>query len=234
MQRNEVHPPRLNSGLEGKLARLSMLCKGSHRLEIIEKFHSAGGRSGGADGLIAASPDVFHAQSQSANTARIPSPMANLPEPRSRQSQSGQALVEFTLVFVLLLVIAWIPADFGLAFFSGQLASNAAREGARIGSASPTFNAATIATETCRRLPSALLSDPGALTGFVSCSPYSNAKVRVELLAGSGTCNQTVRVTVAGNYNYFFFRLMRLMGLGGNFDDSLITRRADMRWEHQC
>ena len=44
----------------------------------------------------------------------------------------GQALVEFTLVFLLLLVVAWIPADFGLAFFTGQLAQNAAREGARI------------------------------------------------------------------------------------------------------
>ena len=29
---------------------------------------------------------------------------------------SGQAVVEFTLVFLLFLVIAWIPADFGLAF----------------------------------------------------------------------------------------------------------------------
>lgn len=30
----------------------------------------------------------------------------------------GQALVEFTLVFLLVLVVAWIPADFGLAFYS--------------------------------------------------------------------------------------------------------------------
>ena len=28
---------------------------------------------------------------------------------------SGQAVVEFTLVFLLFLIIAWIPADFGLA-----------------------------------------------------------------------------------------------------------------------
>ena len=45
----------------------------------------------------------------------------------------GQAIVEFTLCFVLLLVVAWIPADFGLAFYTGQLMGNAAREGARIG-----------------------------------------------------------------------------------------------------
>ena len=48
---------------------------------------------------------------------------------------SGQALVEFTFTFLILLIVAWIPADFGLAFYSGQLAQNAAREGARIAAA---------------------------------------------------------------------------------------------------
>lgn len=143
----------------------------------------------------------------------------------------GQAVVEFSLVFVLLVVIAWIPADFGLAFMTGQLASNAAREGARIGSASPTFNAATVATETCKRLPSALLSDPGGAYG-TSCFPYSNARVSASL-GGSG-CNQTVLVTVNGNYNYFFYQLLRLMGVSSAADSNLITRRTNMRWEHQC
>lgn len=50
---------------------------------------------------------------------------------------SGQAVVEFTLVFLLLLVITWIPADFGLAFFTGQLAQKASREAARIAAADP-------------------------------------------------------------------------------------------------
>jgi hypothetical protein len=50
-------------------------------------------------------------------------------------SGTGQALVEFTLVFLLFLVVAWIPADFGLAFYTGQLAQNASREGARIAAA---------------------------------------------------------------------------------------------------
>ncbi len=149
----------------------------------------------------------------------------------SRSKSNGQALVEFTLVFLLLLVIIWIPADFGLAFMTGQLASNAAREGARIGSASPTFTAATIEAETCKRLPSALLSDPGASGGLVSCSPYSNARVLASLV-GSG-CNQTVQVTVKGSYNYFFYQLLRFMGMSiGNSET--ITRQAEMRWEHQC
>jgi TadE-like protein len=41
----------------------------------------------------------------------------------------GQVVVEFTLVFVLLLAISWIPADFGLAFFTGQLVQNASPGG---------------------------------------------------------------------------------------------------------
>ena len=65
---------------------------------------------------------------------------------RSSFDNKGQALVEFTLCFLLFLVIAWIPADFGLAFYTSQLVGNAAREGARIGSASNPYNAGDIET----------------------------------------------------------------------------------------
>src|SRR5574341_1727168 len=60
---------------------------------------------------------------------------------------SGQAVVEFTLVFLLFVVIAWIPADFGLAFYTGQLAQNASREGARIAAADPALASGTIPGE---------------------------------------------------------------------------------------
>jgi Flp pilus assembly protein TadG len=91
---------------------------------------------------------------------------------------SGQAMVELTLVFLLFVVIAWIPADFGLAFYTGQLAQNASREGARIAVADPTLASGTIPgevwtascsmpscsgkilSETAARISSALL--PGA------------------------------------------------------------------------
>ena len=151
---------------------------------------------------------------------------------RIRAKNKGQAMVEFTLVFMLLIIIMWIPADFGLAFMTGQLASNAAREGARIGSATTPFNASDVTTETCRRLPSALLSDPGG--GGTSCSPFSNAKVDVQLVPGSSACNQMVQVTVRGNYNYFFYQLLRFIGVTGNLDNRPITRQTSMRWEHQC
>lgn len=146
-------------------------------------------------------------------------------------NRKGQALVEFTLVFMLLLVVAWIPADFGLAFFTGQLASNAAREGARIGAADPNYTAqvgtctlpacyslgdGTVLRETAERLSSALM--PGAT---ITAS-----------LTGTG-CNQTVHVQVIGNYNFTFYRLLRFFGV--NVPPTVaINRTGVMRWEHQC
>ena len=168
--------------------------------------------------------------------------------PRDSINNKGQALVEYTLCFLLLLVIAWIPADFGLAFYTSQLASNAAREGARIGSATvglgtvvvggityPTLNSTNfsdIATETCRRLPSALLKPPTG-GGWTTCSPWGNAGVKVALIPGSGTCNEMVEVTVGGTYNYFFYQLFRLMGSSANLNTTPMTRVIRMRWEHQ-
>ena len=151
---------------------------------------------------------------------------------RSRD-RNGQAVVEFTLIFVLLLVITWIPADFGLAFFSSQLAANASREGARIGAADPSYSAqvgnctlpacfsladGTILKETANRLSSALL--PGAI-------------ITVDPLSGP-SCNQSVQVRVEGTYNFFFYQLLHLMGITTDLNTQSITRETSMRWEHQC
>jgi Flp pilus assembly protein TadG len=148
-------------------------------------------------------------------------------------NQKGQAVVEFTLVFVLLLVIAWIPADFGLAFYSSQLAANASREGARIGAADPSYSTqvdsctlpacfaladGTVLKETANRLSSALL--PGAT-------------ITVDPLSGP-TCNQSVNVRVEGTYNFFFYQLLHLMGVTADLNSQSITRETSMRWEHQC
>jgi Flp pilus assembly protein TadG len=145
----------------------------------------------------------------------------------------GQGVVEFTLVVVVLLVIAWIPADFGLAFFSGQIAQNAVREAARIAAADTTLamgttsctmpacmSGANILRETGVRLPAALL--PRATVTVVYPTPSS-----------SGTCNQRVKITVSGSYNFFFYQLLRLMRI--NAPNSVtIERSTEMRWEHQA
>jgi Flp pilus assembly protein TadG len=132
---------------------------------------------------------------------------------------------------MLLLVVAWIPADFGLAFYSSQLAHNAAREGARIAAADSTLAAGTVSctmpsctgnifTETANRISAALL--PGAT-------------IAVNLDPDTGTnCNRMVTVTVSGTYNFFFYRLLGWFGVSGNLDGTAITRATRMRWEAQA
>jgi Flp pilus assembly protein TadG len=145
-------------------------------------------------------------------------------------TSKGQALVEFTLAFMLLLVIAWIPADIGLAFYTGQVALNASREGARVAAVTLPFSTTDAATQTCKRLTSALLLDPGLGFG-ASCLPYSQARVAVTAPTGTA-CNQQLTVTVTGNYNYWFYGLLRFFGAPVP-PNVQIARSTQMRWEHQ-
>jgi len=144
---------------------------------------------------------------------------------------SGQALVEFTMTFLILLIVAWIPADFGLAFYSGQLAQNAAREGARIAAADRTLVSGTtscvmpsctgnIFKETAGRLSSALLP---AATITVNLDPDTGVN-----------CNRMVTVAVSGTYNFFFYQLLHWVGISGNLNNTPITRQTRMRWEAQA
>jgi Flp pilus assembly protein TadG len=149
-------------------------------------------------------------------------------------TNKGQAAVEFTLVFILLIIVAWIPADFGLAFYTGQIAQNAVREGARIAAADPTlvatnttcgpplsscFGFGNIFNETAVRLPSALM---GSSTQIAVVYPAP----------GSSTCNQLVSVSVSGQYPFFFYKVLRFIGINVNIPT--IQRSSIMRWEHKC
>jgi Flp pilus assembly protein TadG len=147
----------------------------------------------------------------------------------------GQAAVEFTLVFIFLVIVAWIPADFGLAFYTSQIAQNAVREGARIAAADPTlvappnptcgpplsscFGFGNVFSETAVRLPSAL---SGATTQITVLYPDP----------ASSTCNQLVTVSVQGQYPFFFYKVLRFMGIDVTIPT--IQRSSTMRWEHKC
>ena len=149
-----------------------------------------------------------------------------------RLTVEGQAMVEFTIGFILLLVVAWIPADFGLAFYTSQIAQNAAREGARIAASDPTLAAGSttcnmpacytfgnIFNETAARLPAALL------TG-------ASITVQYPATGSAGTCNRRVLVRVQGQYNFFFYRVLRLLGAPVPASVT-VDRTTEMRWEHQ-
>ena len=132
-------------------------------------------------------------------------------------TSKGQAVVEFTLVFVLLLAIIWIPADFGLAFFTAQLVQNASREGARLAAATKPFNIADIQTQVSNRIRSALLTNTSINVTGPTCDPTLGMQV--------------VSVGISGDYNFYFYQLLRLLGLPAP-NSVTITRTTSMRYEH--
>ena len=132
-------------------------------------------------------------------------------------TSKGQAVVEFTLVFLLFLVISWIPADFGLALFTGQLVQNASREGARLAAATSPFNAANIQTQVSNRISSALLTNTSINVTAPTCDPTLGMKV--------------VSVGISGDYNFYFYQLLRLLGLPAP-NSLTISRSTTMRYEH--
>jgi Flp pilus assembly protein TadG len=148
--------------------------------------------------------------------------------------QRGQAMVEFTLIFILLLVVAWIPADFGLAFYTGQLALNASREGARIAAADrnpPSGNPSCNLGSTCNSATGILKATADRMSSAML--PGATVQLTFPDSGSAATCDQTVRVSISGSYNFFFYQVLRLAGV--NVGNSVpITRQTSMRWEHQC
>jgi Flp pilus assembly protein TadG len=138
-----------------------------------------------------------------------------------RRRSNGQSIVELTLIVPLVLASLYIPADFGIAFFTAQMVQNATREAARIGASMNPFVAATIENEATKRLPG---------------GKFVTASVSATLNGSStSTCMRRVVVTVSGSYNLFWYRLLNLLLPGTVTDTSLpITRSTAMRYDSQA
>jgi Flp pilus assembly protein TadG len=125
------------------------------------------------------------------------------------RNHKGQSIVEISLITPLLLAALAVPADFGVAFLAGNLTNTAAREGARIGSENAksggvdtdrdfnTADAATVKDTVVARMPSYLTSRS------VTVKFYENAPAN---------CLETIEVTASGNYNFYFYQVLRLFG----------------------
>ena len=115
--------------------------------------------------------------------------------------RSGQNLVEIALITPLVLVALYIPADFGIAMFTGHLTQNAVREAARIGvSTKDPFDSAAstaIKNEALNRLPLRLVSPTVTVKYFAG---------------GPANCLQFLEVNAQGDYQYFLYQLIRLFG----------------------
>ena len=146
---------------------------------------------------------------------------------------SGQAAVEFTLAFLLFLVVVWIPADFGLAFYTGQLAQNSSREAARIAAADPNLVSGNCIRPCSSAPPGSALK---AAADRMSQALLPRAAIAVTLQPEGGTnCNRLAEVSVSGNYRFFFYRLLQSVGVApSSINDPVnIQRITKMRWEHQ-
>ena len=140
--------------------------------------------------------------------------------------QLGQSIVEVTLITPLLLIAMYIPVDFGISFFMGNLMQTAVREGARIGSGLQksgevpdlVFSAAeaeTVKTEVVNRLPAYV----------------TNKTVIVTFYSGSA-CMEFLQVSTQGEYPFFFYKLIRLFG--GNAPNTMtVSRTTQMHYKYQ-
>jgi len=144
-----------------------------------------------------------------------------------RRKETGQSIVELSLITPLVLIALYIPADFGMAFLTAHLAQNAVREGARIGSGLTSGNPAspisssqgtTIKDAVFARLPDRL------------SSPSVNVKFYFS--GEAATCMQVVEVTATGTYNYGLYHLMELIGVTVPASET-ISRTTQMRYNYQ-
>ena len=142
------------------------------------------------------------------------------------KNQKGQSIVEISLITPLLLIALYIPADFGVAFFIGNLTQTAAREGARVGSGlqksgnvpNLTFSsteANTVKTEVFNRMPAALTAKSVTVTFYTGTA-----------------CMEFLEVRARGDYRYFLYQLIRLFG-GSAPNSVTISRTTQMHYKYQ-
>lgn len=135
-------------------------------------------------------------------------------------NRKGQSIVEISLITPLLLIALYVPADFAVAYLTAHLTQNAVREAARLGAASkdPFDDAAgtAIRNEALSRMPARLSSKAATVKYF-----------------SGANCTEFVEVTGQGNYDYFFYQIMRLVGATVP-NATPITRVSRMRYEYQA
>ncbi len=129
----------------------------------------------------------------------------------SRSSQRGTALIEFTLILPMLLVLTVAAVDFGRAFYVKNVAEQAAREGVRLRAVTSTADSALVRTRVADVLKS--------------------ANVTLKNLAITGpSADKTVKVVVTAEFNWIFPGVFNLFGAGFTNPMSL-TGEAVMRNE---
>jgi len=134
-----------------------------------------------------------------------------IPNDKGRKAQRGTALIEFTLVLPMLLVMTVAAVDFGRAFFVKNVVSQAAREGVRLRAVSSSADSALVRDRVLQ--------------------VANAANVTISQLAINGPdVSRQVTVTVTAEFNWIFPGVFNLFG--ANFTNPMsLTGEAVMRNE---
>jgi Flp pilus assembly protein TadG len=152
-----------------------------------------------------------------------------------RRSDRGAALVEFALCLPLLLVVIAGIVDFGFAFQRYEVLTNAAREGARLGTLYQYTGNDALIRDRVRAYVAEGLNIP--MTDMATVLPDAQIVITapdISITTGGTTYDiQTTMVTVT--YNHDFLLLRPILGLiNKNWGNSItLTARSQMRNEQQ-
>jgi Flp pilus assembly protein TadG len=140
---------------------------------------------------------------------------------RRLQCDRGSQLVEFALIFPLLLLVVMGVADFGIMFQRYEVLTNAAREGARV-AALPDYASADVSARVDQYLAGT------GVTGYTTSGPTT------ESVNVGGSCITLKGVTVT--YDYQFIALGRLIqivtrGSTNPLTTKTLTVTSKMRFE---
>jgi len=145
------------------------------------------------------------------------------------RSERGAELIEFALVFPVLLLVVLGIVDFGFLFQRMEVVTNAAREGARM-AVLPGYTQADVESRVCNYI----------LTGGVpmtTCGPTGSTVVTVNMAfpiaVPSGTPMSAKRVEVVYTHHYLFIGPM-IGWFGGSLAQVPIKGVAIMRDEVQA
>jgi Flp pilus assembly protein TadG len=155
---------------------------------------------------------------------------------RRMKSARGAELIEFALVFPLLLLVVLGIVDFGFLFQRMEVVTNAAREGARI-AVLPGYELTDVKARACSYLASGGVVDgttcPTPANTTISCSGCTDAGVTTPFSIDMGagiTPLQGVKVTVTYQSSYLFLSPI-MSWFGGSLSSVPITGTAVMRYE---
>ena len=155
--------------------------------------------------------------------------MASVSSRNRLKSERGAELIEFALIFPLLLLVMLGIVEFGFLFQRYEVLTNATREGARI-AVLPNYTQADVQKRVCAYLTSGAVPTTGCPN--TPTNPVVTLTNTTVPMAGGATL-QARQVQVVYTHNYMFVGgIISLMG--GSFSNAkAITTQAIMRTEIQ-